>query len=657
MGKTRKIIIITTSSIAALLLIAGGLLFAFRNDILQEVIKRVEAKGLRDYGLQISISEAKFSGITELKLSQLSVVPLEKDTLLRIQDFQVQISLFQLIFGNVKIQSLNSSNAVVNIIRNQDGSNIDFLFKKEKTDSIRTNQAVTAFNLTNFADQVINELLYKVPEDMEITNYRLNVVDNDIQFHLLADSIVIEDHRLNSKIIVNDSAATWRAIGELYPSDQRLKLSFFADTGMVEIPYLHEKYGLRLAFDTISTRMDEIRNEDNELRIFGNWSINHLLINHPKISQKDVVIPRAAIDCNMFIAANSVRIDSSSKAYLNELTIRPFIQYTLGKKKYALKIDTDETDAQTFFDAFPIGLFNTLEGIKVRGRLSYHLNFFLDEENPWRCVFNSELKKKDFGIISFGTTNFQKLNSEFTYQPYEFGRATRSFMVGQSNPNFVAIDRISDFLKNALLTSEDPLFFSHRGFYMEAFRQSIATNFVNKKFKRGGSTISMQLVKNVFLSRNKTVARKLEEMIIVWLIENNRLSSKQRMFEVYLNIIEWAPNIYGIGEAARFYFDKTPSQLNLGESIFLASIVPKPKKFKYSFQANGKLKPSMHGYFKFIGGLMVRRGKVSDFDTVNMYNSVVLRGPARNFVIADTLLTSEEVDQEMESLKDLLSDE
>ena len=63
----------------------------------------------------------------------------------------------------------------------------------------------------------------------------------------------------------------------------------------------------------------------------------------------------------------------------------------------------------------------------------------------------------------------------------------------------------------------------------------------------------MQLVKNVFLNRNKTVARKLEEMIIVWLIENNRLSSKQRMYEVYLNIIEWAPNIYGISEASRFF--------------------------------------------------------------------------------------------------------
>lgn len=79
----------------------------------------------------------------------------------------------------------------------------------------------------------------------------------------------------------------------------------------------------------------------------------------------------------------------------------------------------------------------------------------------------------------------------------------------------------------------------------------------------------MQLVKNVFLSRHKTLARKFEEMLIVWLIENNRLSSKQRMFEVYLNIIEWGPMVYGANEAARFYFNKDVSDLTVNESIFL----------------------------------------------------------------------------------------
>ena len=102
----------------------------------------------------------------------------------------------------------------------------------------------------------------------------------------------------------------------------------------------------------------------------------------------------------------------------------------------------------------------------------------------------------------------------------------------------------------------------------------------------------MQLVKNVFLNRNKNIARKLEEALIVWLIETNRLTSKARMFEVYLNIAEWGPMVYGIREAADFYFSKRPSQLTLEECIYLASIIPKPKHFMTSFTNSGQLRES-----------------------------------------------------------------
>jgi membrane peptidoglycan carboxypeptidase len=152
----------------------------------------------------------------------------------------------------------------------------------------------------------------------------------------------------------------------------------------------------------------------------------------------------------------------------------------------------------------------------------------------------------------------------------------------------------------------------------------------------------MQLVKNVYLSRQKTIARKLEEILIVWLIENNHLTSKRRMFEVYLNIIEWAPNVYGIGEASRFYFSKSPAYLTVGESIFLASIVPKPKKYRYSFTPSGELRPYMRNYFRLIGGLMVRRGKIMPEDTLNMFNSFELNGPAKSYVVVDTVKTVEE---------------
>ena len=103
----------------------------------------------------------------------------------------------------------------------------------------------------------------------------------------------------------------------------------------------------------------------------------------------------------------------------------------------------------------------------------------------------------------------------------------------------------------------------------------------------------MQLVKNVYLNRQKTLARKIEEILIVWIMENGHLSSKQRMFETYLNLIEWGRNVYGIGEASRYYFSKHPVELTIGESIFLASIVTKPKSGLYRFEGDGSLRSGL----------------------------------------------------------------
>ena len=160
-----------------------------------------------------------------------------------------------------------------------------------------------------------------------------------------------------------------------------------------------------------------------------------------------------------------------------------------------------------------------------------------------------------------------RLNQPFEHTVYEYGKPLRTFVVGPENPNFTPYNQISPYLKNAILTSEDPRFFTHKGFHKGAFRHSMIANIKKNDFVRGGSTISMQLVKNVFLTRNKTIARKAEEILIVWLIENNRITSKQRMYEVYLNIIEWGPNIYGIKEASRFFFQQTSQPVNLSRKL------------------------------------------------------------------------------------------
>lgn len=121
-------------------------------------------------------------------------------------------------------------------------------------------------------------------------------------------------------------------------------------------------------------------------------------------------------------------------------------------------------------------------------------------------------------------------------------------------------------------------------------------------------------------------------MLTVWMIENLRLTSKERMFEVYLNIIEWGPDIYGAKEAARFYFNKLPSQLTLNEGIFLASIVPRPKAFKYAFDTTGNLRSHYSGYYKLLSGIMLRRNQITPADTLDLKPEVQLKGAAKLYV-------------------------
>ena len=188
--------------------------------------------------------------------------------------------------------------------------------------------------------------------------------------------------------------------------------------------------------------------------------------------------------------------------------------------------------------------------------------------------------------------------------------------MGSENPNYTPLDQISPYLQKCVLTSEDPSFLTHRGFINEAFKQSILKNIRTKKTSHGASTISMQLIKNVFLTREKTVSRKLEEILLVYILENNRIASKERMLEVYFNIIEWGPNVYGIGEAAQFYFQKRPADLTLKECLFLATIVPKPKKFMWQFDNEGNLKAFAKQQQKFLSNLMLRRGNRTAKDTI-----------------------------------------
>lgn len=340
----------------------------------------------------------------------------------------------------------------------------------------------------------------------------------------------------------------------------------------------------------------------------------------------------------MNISDHSFELDSTTTVIFNKIQVHPYLR---AKKKkdlwhFTAAVDKSWFPADELFSSLPKGLFNNLEGIKTSGELAYHFLLDIDFAQLDSLKLESELKERNFEIVEYGDTQLSKMSGEFVYTAYENGMPVRTFPVGPSWEHFTPLDSISPILQMSVMQSEDGAFYYHHGFLPDALREALIYDLQVKRFARGGSTITMQLVKNVFLNKNKNFARKLEEALIVWIIETKRLTSKERMYEVYLNIAEWGPLIYGIQEASAYYFNKRPSQLTTEESIFLASIIPKPKHFRSSFAENGKLKESMEGYYKLIAGCLAQKGLISEIEADTIRPEIQVTGDALNSLAGKT---------------------
>ncbi len=618
------------------LFLSLGILFAiaffYRNTFLKIVISKVEAKFQKNYNCKLNLEKANFDGFSGIYLSKIVLVPYQKDTLLCVESAQIDFNVFQLVTGDIQIEKLELQNGFVQLIKNENGKNFDTFLKSKSND---TNN-VEKQNYAEFVYRKISNSLNFFPEKISLKNltFRANDMGKKVSFE--TQKLELKNHQLQTKINVKTNALLqkWSVEGFANPREKKVDLKIVScDTTQIRIPFLDEKYNFKSSFDNLHLKINRIEMESNKLYFEGFSSVQNLTLNHPKIAKKNVVFKKSSIVFKIIFGSNFIVLDTNSVAQLNNIKIHPYLEYnTAIDTIYKIRATIQRMKAQDFISSLPYGLFSHFEGMQADGSFDYNLNFEINKNKPWKLIFESKLNKQNLVITRYGEANLDKLNSQFIYRANENGILQRPILVGNSNPNFATLDQISPYLKKCVLTSEDPSFMTHKGFINEAFKQSIVKNIRTHKFSRGASTISMQLIKNVFLTREKTISRKLEEILLVYILENNRISSKERMLEVYFNIIEWGPNIYGIGEAAEFYFQKKPVDLNLKECLFLASIVPSPKKFMYHFDENGNQKMNAKKHQEFIQNIMFRRGLLISEDTIGQPNSLNISGRARNFL-------------------------
>lgn len=188
-------------------------------------------------------------------------------------------------------------------------------------------------------------------------------------------------------------------------------------------------------------------------------------------------------------------------------------------------------------------------------------------------VYTAYIIASIFFLPSVSTLNNPK--KSMTIQVKDWHGKYHSFLLGPKNRNWTPSARIPAEMKWAVILAEDANFYKHEGVDVKAIKQAIKHDLEKKSLARGASTITQQTAKNIFLSREKTITRKFKELYLALRMEQEL--TKGRIIELYLNVAEFGPMVYGVGHASRYYFNKPAADMTPRECAFLAAMLPGPR--------------------------------------------------------------------------------
>jgi penicillin-binding protein 1A len=301
--------------------------------------------------------------------------------------------------------------------------------------------------------------------------------------------------------------------------------------------------------------------------------------------------------------------------------------------RVALSVEVPKTSCQDMLTAAPAALLPQLGGLRLGGTFALHSRVALDTSDPKNTEVEWELDNRCKVLETPEDIDPKRFREPFQHYVVEpDGRATE-FTTGPTTPLWVPLSEINPAVETGLIVCEDSRFFKHDGFDNKAIRDSILSNLKKGHFVRGASTLSMQLAKNLYLGREKTLSRKLQEAAFTLLLEE-RLS-KEDILELYLNVVEFGPGVYGIRNGAQYYFNSHPGELSLAQAMFLASILPNPKAKR--FAEDGSLKPRWAKHLKYLMRVAHKIKRISDEELEAGTNEALRFGQAQPETKSDFL--------------------
>ena len=379
-----------------------------------------------------------------------------------------------------------------------------------------------------------------------------------------------------------------------------------------------------------STKVDLVMDAEN------------LVTSHPAIAKEDIEIGHLQFEGSFSLTEEG----AVSEALVDVGKVRISLNASGNEDNVSGRVSMGMTPCQDIIESIPKSMTRTIDGMKMSGAVGFDI------------VLNIELPERKDPSVSMVLRNECRVESvpdglrtsalrkPFKYEVYSRdGKKLRERTSGPGSPGWVSLQMVSRFVPMSVRTMEDPGFWAHRGFHVEAIENSIKENIRTGRFARGASTISMQLAKNLWLQRERTAGRKIQEAFLTMWLEQSL--TKEQILELYVNVVEFGPDVYGLKAGAHHYFRIHPVNLSLGQSLFLASILPRPKS--YYFGPDGKLGPRKAWNLRGVMKSMKEQLKISEDEYQNGVTEVlVFRHPSTSATVdeEDVPVSTDGIDPE-----------
>jgi hypothetical protein len=359
----------------------------------------------------------------------------------------------------------------------------------------------------------------------------------------------------------------------------------------------------------------------NTVAVRGNGHVESLGIMNPQLDDAEFVVNPSFDIAMTFVGQTPLQLSTTrypTALNIEDITLRvpPSVLHLSGNVdgqsgalKATLKATIDPVSCSAALAAIPSNIRRPLDGLGLSGDFGGSVGIDVDLSLPLGTglKINSQLTAANCKVLSEPPLADVSVLRGTIHHTFPDGSA-RS--VGPNADQWIDISAMPSVLHGAFTSAEDGRFYEHHGFDVEQIARSLEVNVRDGKLLRGGSTISQQLIKNSFLNQRRNFARKLQEAVLTWRLENTL--TKRQILQRYLNIIELGPSVFGVVAAAQFWFGCSPAALGTKQAAFLAALTSEPKSMTRRVRQAGGVDPATAHRIDVILRAMRRDNVISD---------------------------------------------